>query len=49
LEHDSPFENGSESWDLVSKDGLTVAFGVYFFHVETPDAGETTGKFTLIK
>ncbi len=49
LHHDSPFENGSESWDLVSKDGLTVAFGVYFFHVETPDAGGTTGKFTLIK
>ena len=49
LEHDTVFENGSESWDLVSKDGLTVAFGVYFFHVETPDAGEKTGKFTLIK
>jgi hypothetical protein len=49
LHHDSPFEDGSESWDLVSKDGLTVAFGVYFFHVETPDSGETTGKFTLIK
>ena len=49
LEHDSPLENGSESWDLVSKDGLTVSFGVYFFHVDAPDVGEATGKFTLIK
>ncbi|MFT5517098.1 MAG: hypothetical protein ACI80V_003237 [Rhodothermales bacterium] len=49
LEHDTPLENGSESWDLVSKDGLTVSFGVYFFHVDAPDIGEATGKFTLIK
>ncbi len=49
LEHDSPLSDGSESWDLVSKDGLTVAFGVYIFHVEAPGVGEYVGKFTLIK
>ncbi len=49
LHHDSPAEDGTESWDLVSKDGLTVAFGVYIFHVEAPGVGSTMGKFTLIK
>ena len=49
LEHDDPMEKGTESWDLVSKDGLTVSFGVYIFHVEAPGVGEKVGKFTLIK
>ena len=49
LEHDSAPEDGTESWDLVSKDGLTVAFGVYIFHVEAPGIGSKLGKFTLIK
>jgi hypothetical protein len=49
LDHDSTLEDGAESWDLISKDGLTVAFGVYFFHVTAPGIGDTTGKFTLIK
>ena len=49
LEHDSAPEDGTESWDLVSKDGLTVAFGVYIFHVEAPGIGSRMGKFTLIK
>ena len=49
LEHDAPVDRGAESWDLVSKDGLTVSFGVYIFHVEAPGLGNKTGKFTLIK
>jgi hypothetical protein len=49
LEHDSPEKDGSESWDLISKDGLTVAYGVYLFHVDAPGIGETVGKFALIK
>ena len=49
LEHDAPADRGSESWDLVSKDGLTVSFGVYIFHVDAPGIGEKVGKFTLIK
>ena len=49
LEHDSPIDKGAKSWDLVSKDGLTVSFGVYIFHVDAPGIGEKIGKFTLIK
>ncbi len=49
LYHDSPMGDGTESWDLVSKDGLSVSFGVYIYHVSAPGIGEKTGKFTLIK
>lgn len=49
LEHDSMLQDGSESWDLVSKDGLSVSFGVYIYHVEAPGIGDHIGKFTLIK
>lgn len=49
LHHDSPMQDGSASWDLVSKDGLSVSFGVYIYHVNAPGIGERIGKFTLIK
>ncbi len=48
LEHDSPVWDGSLDWNLKSKEGLDVAFGVYLYHVESP-AGEHKGKFALIK
>ena len=49
IEHNSGIDNGAESWNLRSKDGLDVAFGVYFYHVESPGVGEFIGKFALIK
>ncbi len=49
LEHDAMLQDGTESWDLVSKDGLSVAFGVYIYHVDAPGLGDYIGKFTLIK
>ncbi len=49
LYHDAPMQDGTESWDLVSKDGLSVSFGVYIYHVDAPGIGERIGKFTLIK
>ena len=49
IEHRSTISNGSESWDLISDDGLTVSYGVYIFHVQAPGLGEKIGKFALIK
>ncbi len=49
IEHDSPVENGSEAWNLVSKDGMDIAYGLYIFQVEAPDIGEQIGKFAVIK
>ena len=49
IHHNSAIDNGAESWNLRSKDGLDVAFGIYFYHVMTPNTGEFIGKFALIK
>ena len=29
LEHDSSMSDGQESWNLVSQDGMNIAYGVY--------------------
>ncbi len=49
IEHSSTISDGQESWDLVSKDGMDIAFGVYVFHVDAPGIGEKIGKFAIIK
>ncbi|MCH8929184.1 MAG: hypothetical protein IIB39_10790 [Candidatus Marinimicrobia bacterium] len=49
LEHDQPLNDGTEFWDLKSKDGMDIAYGLYFYHVEAPGLGEMMGKFAVIK
>ena len=49
LEHDSSVDDGQESWNLVSRDGMDIAFGVYVFHVDAPGVGTTIGKFAVLK
>lgn len=50
LEHEGNLTSGSErSWNLVNKDGLDVAPGMYIFHVDAPGIGETIGRFAIIK
>ncbi|MFC2134710.1 hypothetical protein ACFLTH_08850 [Bacteroidota bacterium] len=49
IEHDSHYADGQESWNLVSKDGMDIAYGVYVFHVDAPGVGEKIDKFAIIK
>ncbi len=49
IEHNGAMNDGSESWDLISKDGLEISYGVYIFHVDAPGIGEKIGKFAIIK
>jgi hypothetical protein len=49
IEHDAPLENGAEPWDLVSKDGMDIAYGVYIYQVEAPGIGTHIGRFAVIK
>ncbi len=47
---DSNLNNGgSISWNLISEDGMDVAYGIYLFHVDAPGIGEYIGKFAVIK
>jgi hypothetical protein len=46
--HEGSIDDGTVQWDLRTREGLDVAYGVYFWHVDSP-AGERTGKLALIK
>ncbi len=37
------------SWDLLSSEGMRIAYGVYIYHVDIPNVGEVIGKFAVIK
>jgi hypothetical protein len=49
LQHDEPAANGTEIWDMMTKDNLEIAYGVYIYHVEAQDIGQKIGKFAVIK
>ncbi len=43
-------ENGIIHWDMLSKENLEIAAGMYLFHVEAHETGdEKLGKFAVIK
>ncbi|MFA6456253.1 MAG: hypothetical protein WCW40_05465 [Bacteroidota bacterium] len=49
LEKNSTAGDGSMSWNLISDDGMEVAYGLYIFHVDAGDIGTFIGKFAVIK
>lgn len=49
IEHNSTIRDGQETWNLVSKDGMDIAYGIYIYHVDAPDIGEKIGRFAIIK
>ncbi len=48
LRHEGNIEDGTLSWNLKTKENLDIAYGVYFYVVESP-VGNKTGKFAVIK
>ncbi|MGC8595561.1 MAG: hypothetical protein ACP5MI_08155 [Candidatus Kryptoniota bacterium] len=40
---------GAMSWDLVSDDGMDIAYGLYIYEVDAPGIGKFIGKFAVIK
>jgi hypothetical protein len=48
LRHESNIEDGTVTWNLKSKENLDIAYGVYFYVLESP-AGEKSGKIAIIK
>lgn len=49
IERDKSIDVGQEPWNLLSKDGQDIAYGVYIYHVIAPGIGEKVGKFAIIK
>ena len=49
ITHNSTFDDGQVSWNMLNKNGQEIAYGVYVYHVEAPGVGEKIGKFAVIK
>ncbi len=49
LNKDYSPSNGALSWNLVTDDGMELAYGIYIYHVDAPKVGEYVGKFAIIK
>lgn len=49
LEHESPINNSIAEWDLLTKDQMDVAYGMYVYHVSAAGIGEKVGRLILIK
>jgi hypothetical protein len=49
LQHDGTFADGQEAWNLTSRDGMDIAFGVYVYHVDAPGIGTKIDRFAILK
>jgi hypothetical protein len=49
LHHNAEATDGSENWDLLTKDNMDISYGVYLYHVDAPGIGEHMGKIFIIK
>lgn len=49
IEHISTIDDGEAPWNLISKDGMDIAAGIYIYHVDAPGIGEKIGRFAIIK
>ena len=49
LEHSGNIFSGTVTWDLKTKENLDIAYGVYFYIVDSPSGGKQSGKLAVIK
>ncbi len=49
IQHEGTMLNATEPWNLLTSEGLEIAYGVYIYHVDAGEYGEKIGKFAIIK
>jgi len=49
IEHNSNLQSGKAYWNLLNKDGFSVAYGLYIAHIDAPGIGKKVIKFAIIK
>jgi hypothetical protein len=50
IEVDNEADQGMVHWDLLTRENLEIAAGVYIYHVQSRKTGdEKIGKFAVIK
>jgi hypothetical protein len=47
--HNNVINDGTEDWNMLSEDSLSISYGVYIYHVDAPGIGKTIGKFAVVK
>lgn len=48
INHQSSIDDGKVFWDLRTKENMNIAYGLYIYHVDSPE-GSYVGKFAVIK
>jgi hypothetical protein len=41
--------NGYATWNLLTSEGQSIAYGVYIYHIDAPGIGTKIGRFAVIK
>jgi len=49
INHNNVIDDGTEDWNMLSEDNLSISYGVYVYQVDAPGIGKTIGKFAVIK
>jgi hypothetical protein len=49
INHASDLRDGTAVWNMMTKDNLDIAYGVYVYHIDAEGIGEKIGKFAVIK
>ena len=49
IEHNSTLDNGTAIWDMLSRENLSISYGIYLYHIDAPGIGQKTGTFAIIK
>jgi hypothetical protein len=50
IEHNTAaIADGTEIWNMQTKDDLDISYGIYIYHVDAGELGQKIGKFAVIK
>ena len=49
IERNAAVSNGTEAWDMLTRDNMDIGYGVYIYHVDAGAIGTKIGKFAVIK
>jgi hypothetical protein len=49
IERNSAVSDGTEAWNMLTRDQMDIGYGVYIYHVDAGEIGTKIGKFAVIK
>ncbi|MBN1348301.1 hypothetical protein JXJ21_02740 [candidate division KSB1 bacterium] len=49
IDVDNVVDDGHAMWDMLTREGLELSYGLYIYRVDAPGIGEIMGKFAVVK